>query len=116
MDNSILKTIRVDSANQMADCDVFDDQLIPLINTAFSNLTQVGVGPKTGFAISGISEIWDDFTSDIVSLGWVKTYVSTYVRLTFDPPAASFVNESLTRRMDECLWRLNAHCDPPEEE
>lgn len=116
MDDSILKTVRVDGANQTVDCEVFDDQLIPLINTAFSNLNQAGVGPVAGFAIDGVSQTWDDFTTDIIAQGWVKTYVSTYTRLMFDPPSASFVNDSLNRKMDECFFRLNVHCDPPDEE
>ena len=115
MDDSILKSVRT-GCNLNSTCDAFDDQIIPFINTAFANLTQVGVGPSEGFAINGIREKWDDFTSDLVSQSWVKTYVSTFTRLMHDPPASSFVEQSLTKKLEECLWRLNVHCDPPEED
>ena len=113
--DSILKTIRVEN-NLTPDCDAFDEQLIPLINEAFSTLWQVKVGPIKGFAISGVDEIWDDFTTDIIQLGWIKTYIGNSVRLGFDPPASSFVKESHENKMKEALWRLNAYCDPEEEE
>lgn len=114
MEDSILKTIRVE--NNVADnCDVFDGQLIPLINDAFSTLWQVGVGPKIGFAISGVNEKWSDFTEDIIALGWIKTYIGNSVRLGFDPPSSSFVKETYEKKMDEALWRLNVYVDPPEE-
>ena len=115
MQDSILKTVREEN-NLTPDCDIYDGQLIPLINEAFSTLTQVGVGPRTGFAIEGETEKWDDFTNDIIQKGWIKTFVGISVRLMFDPPASSFVKDSYEKRKDECLWRLNAQVDPPEED
>lgn len=114
MESSILKTIRVEN-NIANDCDSFDDQLIPLINEAFSTLWQVGVGPKNGFAISGVQEVWDDYTRDIIQIGWIKTYIGASVRLEFDPPASSIVKDAQEKKMQESLWRLNVYVDPPEE-
>lgn len=116
MENSILKTVRHDAGNLTYDCDAFDGQLIPLINEAFSTLWQIGVGPKTGFAIDGEFEEWEEYTNDIIALGWIKSYITTTVKMGFDPANSSFVQESLKKRADECLWRLNAYVDPPEEE
>ena len=39
----------------------FDADLIMHINSVFSILGQMGVGPKKGFAISGADEKWSDF-------------------------------------------------------
>ena len=116
MEDSILKTVRHDAGNLEYDCNVFDGQLIPLINEAFSDLWQIKVGPAQGFAISGESEVWDDFTSGIIAQGWVKAYVNTTVRMIFDPAQNSFVQESLRKRADEAYWRLHAYSDPPEED
>lgn len=116
MEDSILKTVRHDAGNLEYNCDAFDGQLIPLINEAFSNLWQNKVGPKNGFAIQGTTEVWDDFTNDIIAQNWVKTYVITMTRLGFDPPQASFIYDNLKKRADENMWRLNAYTDPPEEE
>lgn len=114
MEDSILKTIRVEN-NIPSTCEDFDGQLIPLINDAFSTLWQVGVGPQNGFAISGVLEIWNDYTTNIIALGWIKTFVGNSVRLGFDPPSSSFVKESYEKKMQEALWRLNVYVDPPEE-
>jgi len=42
--------------------------LIMHINSVFSILGQMGVGPKKGFAISGADEKWSDFLEDLTFL------------------------------------------------
>ena len=39
----------------------FDPDLIMHINSVFSILTQLGVGPPNGFSITGDTEKWDSF-------------------------------------------------------
>lgn len=39
----------------------FDDILVFHINSVFSILTQLGVGPSKGFSISDSSAAWDDY-------------------------------------------------------
>ena len=39
----------------------FDDDIIIHINSAFSSLNQLGVGPSCGFHIEDDSETWNDF-------------------------------------------------------
>ena len=116
MEDSILKTVRHDAGNLDYNCDAFDGQLIPLINEAFSDLWQIKIGPARGFAISGTTEIWDDFTTDIIALGWVKSYINATVRMAFDPAASSFVQDSIKKRAEECFERLHAYVDASEEE
>ena len=65
--------------------EVFDADLIMHINTALMVLTQIGVGPSTGFYIVDSSETWTDFLGeDLHRLGAVKSYVYMKVKLLLD--------------------------------
>ena len=78
------------------------------INSAFSVLNQLGVGPAEGFRIEDDSAVWSDFIADDVkSFESVKSYVHLKVRLMFDPPSSSTVMESMNRMINEFEWRLN---------
>lgn len=85
----------------------FDSDIIMHINTVFSSLTQMGVGPAEGFAIVDEYATWDEFTSENTSLAAVKTYMFLKVRLLFDPPQNSSVMSSMERQASELEWRLN---------
>lgn len=85
----------------------FDDDLIMHINSVFSTLSQIGVGPVEGFAISNSYTTWDAFTTDKFILGAVKPYVYLKVKLVFDPPTNSSVLSSMERQISELEWRLN---------
>lgn len=85
----------------------FDLDLITHINSVFSILTQMGVGPESGFQISGSSETWGQFMdSENECLIMVKSYVYLKVRLIFDPPISSSVMEAINRQISEMEWRL----------
>lgn len=87
----------------------FDADLIMHINSVFSILTQLGVGPPDGFSITGKSEKWDSFiTKDPNNFSLVKSYIHLKVKLLFDPPVGSAVIESINRQISEFEWRLNA--------
>ena len=93
----------------------FDDDIIVFINSAFSILRQLGVGPKEGFSISDDSSTWSDFISgDPARLRLVRAYIYMKVRLMFDPPQQSALLESMRRQVDEFEWRLNVEVDPEE--
>lgn len=89
--------------------DGFDNDVLMAINTALSILTQIGVGPKEGFYITGSSETWDEFiTNDSkVSLEMVKDYVFLRVRMLFDTPTAGPVQSAYQSMLDELTWRIN---------
>jgi hypothetical protein len=84
LENSILKSIR-QRIGPSADYDAFDTDLITLINSAFSRLCQLGVGPTEPFRVSDDKATWDEFMDD-GPLEDVKDYVYLSVKLTFDPP------------------------------
>lgn len=88
-----------------ADYTHFDQDLIIQINSAFSALTQLGVGPIEGFEIQDASSTWSEFIDD-PRLNFAKTYVQIRVKLAFDPPTSSALIESYNRQLDELTWRL----------
>lgn len=91
--------------------DSFNNQLIMLINSAFSTLSQLGIGPDDGFAIEDSSTTWDEFLSGKRILNFVIQYVHIYVRLGFDPPQNSFAVQSMKQQLDELTWRINVQAE-----
>lgn len=92
----------------------FDADIVMHINSVFSILTQMGVGPANGFSITGKDEGWSDFISGGAILPLVKSYVGLKVRLLFDPPLSSAAVESMNRQISEFEWRLFVAADPVE--
>lgn len=96
-----------------ASYDAFDQELIIHINSVFSILKQMGVGPQDEtFKITGDREEWYDFFEEGENLEMVKTYVYLKVRLIFDPPQSSSVSDAFNRQISELEWRLNVEVDP----
>lgn len=90
-----------------ADYTAFDLDVITHINSAFGTLTQLGVGPTTGFMIEDADNEWNDFAVPADQIVLVKTYIYLKTRLVFDPPSTSFVIEALNQQLKELEWRLN---------
>lgn len=93
----------------------FDNDLIMHINSVFLILTQLGVGPKSGFIIEDDSAQWTDFIEDPTKLQAVKSYIFLKVKLLFDPPLSSSVLEANNRMLSELEWRLNFEIETKEE-
>lgn len=91
----------------------FDADLIMHINTVFSILNQLGVGPSEGYKIDEANDIWSDFLPEGYKLEMVKSYVYLKVRLLFDPPTSSSVMEAVNRQISELEFRINVTVDPP---
>lgn len=113
MDESILITIKkmlgLDDEYQPFDADV-----IVLINSALMTLTQLGIGPKNGYAITDYSSKWSDFLVNDVKLEAVKNYIYLKVRVTFDPPTSSSILEAYKQQLNELEWRLNVQVESVE--
>lgn len=90
----------------------FDPDIIVHINSAFSILRQLNVGPVDGFFIENSASTWSDFVPDSKRIQMVKTYVYLQVRIMFDPPATSTVMEAFRSQIKELEWRLNVEVDP----
>ena len=95
----------------MSDVTAFDGDIIIHINTAFSILASMGVGPATGFKITSASELWDTFLSQCQSgeptlYEDVKTWMYMKVKLMFDPPTNSPLLDSYNRMISEIEYRM----------
>ncbi len=106
MESSILKSTKK-LLGVAAEDEVFDQDILTHINSAFSTLTQVGVGPVDGFRIEDEEPVWVDFLGDKTKIDSVKSYVYLYVRLLFDPPATSYLIGAFEKQMEQLVWRLN---------
>jgi len=88
----------------------FDQDIMMHINTALSTLTQLGVGPATGFTVDSVDDEWSDFVSPTDhQYNAVKSYVFLRVRMLFDPPQTSYLIAAQTDQIKELEWRLNVH-------
>ena len=105
MEESILVSIKK-LLGLTEDYKYFDPDIILQINSAFSTLNQLGVGPENGFAINGPADVWSDFIDD-PRLNFAKTFVQLKVKLAFDPPTSAALMDSYNRQLDELTWRLS---------
>lgn len=88
----------------------FDADIIMHINSVFSILAQLGVGPDEGFAIEDETTSWSEFVPEETGsllLSSVRTYMFMKVKMMFDPPLSSSVAEAYNRQISELEWRLN---------
>ena len=92
----------------------FDQDIIMHINSVFSILTQMGVGPVDGFVIIDSNSVWNDFIKDDTRLELIKSYVHMKVRLMFDPPVSSTILQSINSLISELEWRISVTVDPKE--
>ena len=112
--NSILDLVKKDLGIQPDDPS-FDPNIIMHINTAFSILTQLGVGPKAGFSIQDNTAVWTDFIPENPKLELIKSYISKKVKQLFDPPTTGPLSEAHNKVLNELEWRINVMVDPEEE-
>lgn len=112
LEDSILATIKKQLGLDR-EYEAYDQDILLLINAAFLNLNQINVGPKEGFHVSGIDQIWTDFTEDSITLDAVKSYIYAKVRLIFDPPSSSFVVEAYNKWIAELEYRMLMQNDEP---
>jgi hypothetical protein len=93
----------------------FDLDIITHINSAFSILNDLGVGPEEGFVIEDEDTEWDEFLpNEIVRLSKVKTCVFLRTKLLFDPPTSSFLLDSMEKLLQEQEWRLSVNRESKE--
>lgn len=107
MEQSILKSTKK-ILNIGVNDTSFDHDIITHINTAFSHLHQLGIGPDIGFNIEDSVAEWDDFiTAPLPILSAVKTNVYLRVRAVFDPPQLPHVMNAMQQQLLESDVRLS---------
>ena len=89
------------------DYTAFDFEVMTQINSAFSTLNQLGVGPEQGFQIEDASATWDQLLGLNPKYNMVKTYVQLKVRLFFDPPQTSYLLQAYRDEIAQFEWRIN---------
>jgi len=85
----------------------FDPDIVLHINSVFSTLNQLGIGPIDGFAIDDATAVWSDFLEGDLRLNSVKTYIYLRVRMLFDPPTTGYFVSAVQKQVEELEWRLN---------
>lgn len=108
MEESILHSTK-QSLNVSPSVTAFDEELLIYINSAFSALNDIGIGPDEGFVVTDETKKWSDFTllaGTETSLGQVKTFVRLTVKLMFDPPGTSFLLKAVQDELSKQEFRL----------
>jgi hypothetical protein len=91
-----------------SDYTAFDLDITTHINSAFSILMDLGVGPVNGYFITSDANQWSEFTVTPSQLALVRTYLYLKARMLFDPPTTSYMIEAMEKQIAEHEWRLNA--------
>jgi hypothetical protein len=88
----------------------FDSDIINHINSVFSILNQIGVGPDEGFQITDNTTQWEVYIPSF-RLNSIKSYMFLRVKNYFDPPDGRFVIGSMDRQIQELEWRILIEAD-----
>lgn len=92
----------------------FDVDMIVNINSALFALTQLGIGPRKGFQITGSEETFSNFLGKGNPVqGAVSQYIYIKTQLGFDVPSSSAVTEQLNQKAKELEFRLIVSQDEP---
>ena len=112
MTESILDSTK-ESLGVAVDDTSFDSEIRMHINGALGVLRQNGIGRSILIADNSVT--WDDFKDPLQVHGnqifnVVPQYVFVYVKILYDPPAASQLSAYKELR-DELIWRLTLEYD-----
>lgn len=112
MTTSVLDSI-LDSTKKNLGIDpsytVYDSDVVMHINSVFSMLNQLGLGPVNGYMIDDSTATWDAFIGEDLRLNQVKTYVYLRVRILFDPPQTAHHLNAVNDQIRQLEWYLNVH-------
>ena len=91
--------------------EAFDVELILHINSVLSRLTELGIGPVTGFRISDATATWEQFLPDYTQFNDVKSYMTYAVKMRFDPPEIGFVITAMKEQIEKDEYLLTNRRD-----
>jgi hypothetical protein len=108
MEDNILESIKK-RLGIVSEYDAFDDQILMDINTVFSILHQLGLGPEDGYDIDKTTT-WKQVVNK-PRLNMIKNYVAMKVKLMFNPPASSFTLNEMVKDISEIEWRIKSEVE-----
>lgn len=112
--DSVLNSIKHDIGCEPSEPH-FDRQIIQHINSTLNRLFQMGLGEDAPYNINDVSDTWQSVFGEMPKLmPMVQEYVYLNVWRVFDPPTSGFVLEDLKQQIAELEWRIQAACDPTE--
>lgn len=95
----------------------YDPDIIMHINSVFTTLAQLGVGPSKAFYIEDETAEWVDFIPDLTNLHGIKTYMYMRVRIVFDSASMGAATlAAYKEQIAEWEWRLNVIAETEENE
>lgn len=89
--------------------DSFDATLLLEIQSAFSELAQLGVDKAATVPVTLLSE-WDDYFSAL-ELMLCKSFVIRQVQVRFDMPSTSFQLTAIKEDLEEIKYRVAMHSE-----
>lgn len=89
------------------DDSAFDLDILTHINSSFAIVSQIGVGPTTGFFIEDDTAEWADIDLPADQLALLRSYMFLKVRMLFDPPPTSFHIKAMEDQIAEHYNRLS---------
>lgn len=125
MNKSILRTVKLFLGINPYEQTEFDTELLLYINSVFTKLRQMGIGPQVEdtdinrYEISSDSETWEDIILEASKnnrdncermFNEVKAYVCLSVKKLFDPPSNSSISTAIDNELKEIEWRI---CEVP---
>lgn len=106
MEDSILKSTKK-ILGVSEDYTAFDLDIITHINSIFSIVNQLGIGPEESVVIEDAETNWADLELSGKQLSLLRTYLFIRVRMLFDPPTTSFHIEAVNKQIEEFEHRLS---------
>lgn len=85
----------------------FDIDVITHINSTFSIIHQLGVGPADAFSIEDDTAVWDALGLPVDQMNLLRTYLYLKVRMLFDPPTSGFLITAMNQQIEEYETRLS---------
>lgn len=104
MNETILASVK--KINNVAEDDTsFDADLILYINSALMTIMQEWHGMDHAFRVIDGTETWEDLLGSDVDYEGVKMLIGLKVRLVFDPPSNSTLNQAIQDQIKDLEWR-----------
>lgn len=113
MSDSILTSVKK-VLNLPESYTAFDEDVLMHINSVFSTINQLGIGPEGGLTIANATPTWAALIGTDPRLNFVKSYVYLRVRMLFDPPTTSFHIAAVEKQYEELEWRMSVYRESTE--